>query len=95
MIYLDIEPLVQRLGHVDQSLVDVSVVDAEDLGSLCALEDVDLLVDLFSLRSISLGDVVSVRECLVQSLLVSPLAVGYGQMDLLRRSRLQRRVPRK
>jgi hypothetical protein len=33
-IYLDIEPLVQRLGHVDQSLVDIPVVDAKDLGSL-------------------------------------------------------------
>jgi len=33
-IYLDIEPLVQRFGHVAQSLVDIPVVDTEDFGSL-------------------------------------------------------------
>jgi hypothetical protein len=33
-ISLDIKPLVQRLGHVDQSLVDIPVVDAKNLGSL-------------------------------------------------------------
>ena len=68
---LDVEPLVQRLGHVDQSLVDGSIVDAKNLGSLRTLEDIDLFVDLLSLGSISLGDVVSIGECLVQCLLVS------------------------
>jgi len=68
---LDVKPLVQRLGHVDQSLVNGSIVDAKNLGSLRTLEDIDLFVDLLSLGSISLGDVVSIGECLVQCLLVS------------------------
>jgi hypothetical protein len=67
-IRLDTEPLVQRLGHVDQSLVDGPIVDAQGLGGLGSLEDVDVGIDLFSLRGISLGDVVPVREGFVEGL---------------------------
>jgi hypothetical protein len=65
---LDTEPLVQRLGHVDQSLVDGPIVDAQGLGGLRSLEDVDVGINLFSLRGIALGDVVSVRKRFVEGL---------------------------
>lgn len=70
-VYLDIEPLVQRLGHVNQGLVDGPVVDTEDLGGLGTLEYVDLRVDLLSLGRISFGNVISVWESLVQCLTIN------------------------
>jgi hypothetical protein len=65
---LDTEPLVQRLGHVDQSLINGPIVDAQGLGGLGSLEDVDVGINLFSLRGIALGDVVSVGERFVEGL---------------------------